>query len=56
MANVIIKSDERKEDVNAVLRSFGKTNPTLYERQMAEEIAVKSKEAINNLRRMEAVR
>lgn len=53
MANVIIKSDERKANTAAVLQAYGvRGNATASQREAAEHIAVRSKEAYRELRRM----
>lgn len=53
MANIIIHSDERKEEVNRTLRDYGinPENATKMQRDMADCIACKSNEAIKDLRR-----
>lgn len=53
MANVIIKSEERRAHEAAVMRSFG-INPTDRSgREAAELIAARSNEAYSELKRME---
>lgn len=53
MANVIIKSDERKANTAAVLPAYGvRGNATATQREAAEHIAVRSQEAYAELRRM----
>lgn len=53
MANIIIKSDERRAYEDKVMRSFG-VNPANRERREAAEIvAARSNEAYNSLKRME---
>ena len=53
MANVIIKSDERKANTAAVLQAYGvRGNATASQREAAEHIAVRSQEAYRELRRM----
>ena len=52
MANVIIKSDERKANTAAVLQAYGvRGNATATQREAAH-IAVRSQEAYAELRRM----
>ena len=51
MANVIIKSDERKANTAAVLQAYGvRGNATASQREAAEHIAVRSQEAYAELR------
>lgn len=53
MANVIIKSDERKANTAAVLQAYGvRENATPTQVEAAEHIAVRSQEAYSKLRRM----
>lgn len=53
MANVIIKSDERKANTAAVLQAYGvRGNATPTQVEAAEHIAVRSQEAYSKLRRM----
>ena len=55
MANLIIKSDERRVYENKVLRDFG-VNPdraAADKRELGEHIAARSAEALHQLRRME---
>lgn len=52
MANVIIKSDERRAYEERVLRSFGGSN-SAADREAAQVIAARSQEAIAELKRME---
>ncbi len=56
MANIIIKSDEKKAGTNAILNSYGIRNPTREQREMAECISATSKETVERLKRMEARR
>ena len=57
MANVIIKSDERKANTAAVLQAYGvRGNATASQREAAEHIAVRSQEAYRELRRMAAAK
>ena len=53
MANVIIKSDERNEQMNQSLREYGidPDRATAYERDMADCIAQKTNEAYEEARR-----
>ena len=55
MANIIIKSDERKAHEAYVLESFGKKGATVDSgaREQAECIAAKTREAYEKLRKME---
>lgn len=53
MANVIIKSDERRVYENRVLRSFGGNRADGSAREAAAVIAARSQEAYNSLKRME---
>ena len=46
MANVIIKSEERREHEAYVMKSFGVCNEDKEGREHAEVIAAKSREAI----------
>lgn len=50
MANVIIKSDERKAHEEMVLKSFGKSpeKATAEQRECAERIAYESRKTIQN--------
>ncbi|MCD7891618.1 MAG: hypothetical protein LUG26_07735 [Ruminococcus sp.] len=52
MANIIIKTDERKAYEESVLRSFGGRN-NAADREAAQVIAARSQEAIAELKRME---
>ena len=54
MANVIIKSAERKAQTEAVLNPSGRGGgrATAAQREAAEHIAVRSKEAYRELQRM----
>lgn len=54
MANVIIKSDERKTQTAAVLNAYGVggSRATAVQREAAENIAVRSQEAYRELQRM----
>lgn len=57
MANIHIKSEERKAQENYVLQSFGRSGEiTRSERDAAEVIAVRSREAYNELKRTEVKR
>lgn len=50
-ANVIIKSDERRRDEAYVMQSFGAMEGTPEQREAAEIIAARSREAIMEGRR-----
>lgn len=53
MANVIIRSDERREQTAEVLRSYGvQGQGTAEQREAAEHIAMRSNEAYRELQRM----
>lgn len=54
MANVIIKSAERKAQTAAVLKAYGVSGgrATVAQREAAEHIAVRSNEAYKELQRM----
>ena len=53
MANVIIKSDERKAQTAAVLKAYGVSgSASANQREAAEHIAVRSQEAYQELQRM----
>ncbi len=57
MANIHIKSEERKAHENYVLQSFGRTGAvTRAERDAAEVIAARSREAYNEMKRTEGKR
>lgn len=53
MANVIIKSEERKAHEEKVMRSFGVNPADRGAREAAELVAARSREAYGELRRME---
>lgn len=53
MANVIIKSDERKQFEEKVMKSFCVDKNDSSAREAAECIAARSREAYSELRRME---
>ena len=53
MANVIIKSEERRAYENKVMRSFGVNPANKGAREAAEVIAARSREAYKELKRME---
>jgi hypothetical protein len=53
MAYVLNKSEERKADERYVMRSFGINPNDSAGREYAETIAARSREAYNELRRME---
>lgn len=53
MASVIIKSDERKAQMAAVLKAYGVgSNATPTQREAAEHIAMRSNEAYREVQRM----
>ena len=53
MVNVIIKSDERKAQTEAVLRAYGvQGQATATQREAAEHIAMRSAEAHRTLQNM----
>lgn len=53
MANVIIKSDERKTQTEAVLKAYGVSgSASANQREAAEHIVVRSQEAYRQLQRM----
>lgn len=53
MANVIIKTDERRAYERMVARSFGANPENREQMEHAEVIAARSHEAYESLRRME---
>lgn len=55
MANVIIKSEEHRDHEAYVLKSFGKPgcNVTRSDREAAECIAARTREAYGELKKME---
>lgn len=54
MANIHIKSDERRQHEAYVLQSFQKQGATVgADREAAEIIAARSREAYENLKKME---
>jgi hypothetical protein len=53
MANVIIKSEERKAHDAEVMRSFGVNPADKGAREAAELVAARSREAYSELKRME---
>ena len=53
MANIIIKSDERRAYEDRVMRSFGVNPANREQREAAEIVAARSREAYNNLKQME---
>ena len=53
MANVIIKSEERRANEAAVMRSFGVNPADRGAREAAELVAARSREAYGDLKRME---
>lgn len=58
MANIIIKSEERKQHETYVLNSFGKNGSSVSKqnREAAECIVARSQEAYQNLKNMEGKR
>lgn len=53
MANVIIKSEERKQQTEAILHAYGvRGQATTVQREAAEHIAMRSNEAYRQLQRM----
>ena len=53
MANVIIKSDERKAQTEAILKAYCVSgSASANQREAAEHIAVRSQEAYRQLQRM----
>lgn len=58
MANVIVKSEERKQHEAYVLESFKKNggNVSRQDREAAECIAARTTEAYQNLKKMEGKR
>jgi len=56
MANLIIKSDERRAYENRVMRSFGANPASREQREAAEVVAARSCEAYRELKRMEGKR
>lgn len=54
MANIIIKSDERRAQESHVLKSFGKGGSTSRaDREAAECVAARTQEAYGQLKKME---
>ena len=53
MANVIIKSEERRAHEAAVMRSFGVNPADRGAREAAELVAARSREAYGELKRMD---
>lgn len=55
MANIIIKSDERRAYENKVMRDFGYSpaHASAERREQAEAVAARSAEAVRELKRME---
>jgi len=54
MANIIIKSEERRAQENYALRSFGKgRNASRADREAAECVAARTQEAYGQLKKME---
>lgn len=56
MANIIIKSEERKQAEAYVSRSFGANVRNAADREHVECIAARTDEAYKNLKRMEGNR
>ena len=53
MANIIIKSDERRAYEDRVMRSFGVNPANREQREAAEIVAARSNEAYKKLKKME---
>lgn len=53
MANIIIKSEERRNHEERIIRSFGVNPADRSAREAAEVIAARSNEVYGELRRME---
>lgn len=53
MANIIIRSDERRALENRVMRSFGVNPANREQKEAAEVIAARSSEAYKNMKKME---
>ncbi|HRS66613.1 MAG TPA: hypothetical protein P5519_12080 [Spirochaetia bacterium] len=53
MANIIIKSEDRKQREAFVARSFGANTQSKEQREHVECIAARTKEALGELKRME---
>jgi hypothetical protein len=53
MANIIIKSEDRKQREAFVARSFGANTQSKEQREHVECIAARTKEAHDELKRME---
>lgn len=54
MANIIIKSEERRAQESYVLKSFGKgSNAGSADREAAECVAARTQEAYGQLKKME---
>lgn len=53
MANVIIKSEERKQHEQYVMQTFGVDKNSTSAREAVECVAARSREAVAELRRME---
>ena len=56
MANIIIKSDERRAYEDRVMRSFGVNPANREQREAAEIVAARSSEAYNHLNRLDEKR
>lgn len=56
MANVIVKSDERRAFEAKVMRDFGVNPADSARREAAEAVAARSREAYQELKRMEEKR
>lgn len=56
MANIIIKSEDRKQREAFVARSFGANTQSKEQREHVECIAARTKEAHDELKRMEDLR
>lgn len=53
MANIIIKSDERKAHENRILKSYGADYSDKTAREAAEIVAARSNEAYASMKKME---
>lgn len=53
MANIIIKSEERKREEAFVARSFGANMSKMQDREHVECITARTQQARNELKRME---
>lgn len=53
MANIIIKSDERKAHENRILKSYGANSSDKAAREAAEIVAARSNEAYASMKKTE---